>query len=655
MFDLTIQLPHDQRRIAVPASQRQRLLTDVLRGMSLPLNTRCGQRGLCNGCLVQLVSGCLEDAHGRGVVRAGEELLRGCEVRVPATGAAEIHVPVRSLLAHQPQVVTSFRLNVPRAHDPLWQSFSIRREDLPHAVSLSESLLSAVAAELDCGLPILGDIGLGNLQPDESDCFHVVLEHRGNHRLLHGPTVVEPGYGVAVDIGTTTVVVMLVELTTGRIVGNASALNSQTRLGDNVLTRINICMTQPHMVERMQTAVVRRTLAPLLTEALGRAGVDPRQLACMVVAGNTTMLHLLLGVDPSSLGTAPFTPQFLEHDVVTAGKLSLSLRPPREGAHGSDDGDTDPEDAADAATADDCAAEDETAAEAAGRVRIVPNMIVHLLPGAAAYVGADITAGVLASGMAYRDETCLLVDLGTNGELVLRHTNSLSDSPLIGCATAAGPAFEGAGLTYGMRAGDGAVGHIWLEPETNQPNIEVIGGVKPVGLCGTAYIDFVARARQQGLISATARFTTEDHPCLMRHKTHGLSFIVAQGREREPLLITEADMACLLQAKAAIAAGVTCLLREARLQPGDVQTVYLAGGFGFHMHVESLLGCGMLPGFRAEQVQLVGNTALAGAYLTLVDSGALREIRRIASQMKIIELNLAPDFESIYIDQLSLA
>ncbi len=213
MFVLTIQLPHDQRQIEVPASQRQRLLTDVLRSLRLPLNTRCGQRGLCNGCLVQLVHGCLDDAHGGGSVAAGDRLLRGCELRLPAAGEAEIHVPARSLLAHQPQVVSSFRLNVPRAHDPLWQAFTIRREDLAGDMPLSQSLLSAVAAQLDCGLPIQGDAGLGDVQPDESNGFHVVLEHRGDHRILHGPTIMEPGYGVAVDVGTTTVVVMLVELT----------------------------------------------------------------------------------------------------------------------------------------------------------------------------------------------------------------------------------------------------------------------------------------------------------------------------------------------------------------------------------------------------------------------------------------------------------
>ena len=274
---------------------------------------------------------------------------------------------------------------------------------------------------------------------------------------------------------------------------------------------------------------------------------------------------------------------------------------------------------------------------------------IHTLPGAAAYVGADITAGVLASGMAYSDDSCLLVDLGTNGEIVLKH-----DGRLYGCATAAGPAFEGAGLTYGVRAGRGAIGHIWLEPSQVEPRVEVIGGGTPIGLCGTAYIDFVARARASNLITPTARFVSRDAPGVFKHPTHGWAFPVAPGPNDEPLLVTEADMASLLQAKAAIAAGVICLLRRTGIEASSVRTVYLAGGFGFHMHVDSLLGCGMLPGFQPEQIEMIGNSSLAGAYLTLLDSSALREIRKLSKRMQIVELNLEPDFEATYIDQLML-
>ncbi len=429
MFQLTIQLPQDERQCEVPGDQRQRLVSHVLRSMSLPLNTRCGQRGLCNGCLVHLLEGFLEDAQSGALIGPQAAPLRGCQVRVPLAGQAAIHVPARSLLAHQPQVVSSFRLNVPRAHDPLWQSFSVRREDLAFGgrLSLSDSLVATISAELDCDLPIRADASLACLQPNPLDRYHVVLEHRGDHRLLHGPTIEEPAYGVAVDIGTTTVVVALVELATGRVVSNASALNAQTRLGDNVLTRINICMTQPHMVQRMQTAVVRRTLVPLLMQAIEQAGIRPQQLACLVAAGNMTMLHLLLGVNPSSMGTAPFTPTFLDHDVVTAAELALALPVVREEAQqqGDPEGGTDENERQagdDGNTADTQAcAHQQLPKRPARSKKFVPQLAIHLLPGAAAYVGADITAGILASGMAYREETSLLVDLGTNGELVLRH------------------------------------------------------------------------------------------------------------------------------------------------------------------------------------------------------------------------------------------
>jgi uncharacterized 2Fe-2S/4Fe-4S cluster protein (DUF4445 family) len=387
-------------------------------------------------------------------------------------------------------------------------------------------------------------------------------------------------------------------------------------------------MQQPRIVGRLQRAIVRATLSPLLGAALREAAVEPGQLACMVVAGNTTMLHLLYGIDPTSMGIAPFSPTFLEHRITDAAQLRLDLRTPKTSRVSSDETSESP------------------AVSAGGRLG---RMVVHTLPGAAAYVGADITAGVLATGMAYRDDTCLLVDLGTNGEIVLKHNGQL-----FGCATAAGPAFEGAGLTYGVHAGQGAIGHIWLEQDSSQARVEVIGGGPAIGLCGTAYIDFVARARQIGMITPTARFISDQTPGVFKHPTHGWAFPVASGQAAEPLLITEADMASLLQAKAAIAAGVICLLQRADLRAADVSTVYLAGGFGFHMHIDSLLGCGMLPGFRPEQIELVGNTSLAGAYLTLVDSSALREIRQLSHRMHIVELNLEPHFEMIYIDQLSL-
>lgn len=634
MFSLTIQLPYEVRRVEVPARQHPRLLSEVLHRSGIPLNTRCGQRGLCDGCWVQLAAGHLLES-GTGVPVASGTLVRGCQVYVPEDGAATVQVPARSLLAHQPQVLASFRLNVPRAHDPLWQRMCIEPGEIADTDVLSEVLIAGVSARLDCELPLRWDGSADAIPSLPGGCVDLAVEHRGDHRVLRACTLDKPPYGVVVDIGTTTVVVALVELGTGRVMATASALNAQNSMGDNVLTRINACRNQPLVIKQLQHAIVSETLSPLILKLIDQLDATPEQLVAMVVAGNTTMLHLLLGVDPTSLGTVPFTPAFLEHRILPASELSLSLSraPASAQVVSAETGDGDAADPNGAQPQDD-----------------VSEMAIHVLPGAAAYVGADITAGVLASGMAYRNENCLLVDLGTNGELVIRH-----DGQFVGCATAAGPAFEGAGLAFGMGAVDGAIGHIWLDHEGQLPRVEVIGQGKPVGICGTAYVDFVARARQMGLISPTARFVSAHHPAIIEHETYGRALVVADRDEAEPLLITEADMALLLQAKAAIAAGIRCLLRQVNLQPEEVNKVYLAGGFGFHMHVDSLLGCGMLPGFRSEQVEAVGNTALAGAYLTLLDSGALRELCRTSARMEIIELNLQPDFEMIYIDELSLA
>ncbi len=353
---------------------------------------------------------------------------------------------------------------------------------------------------------------------------------------------------------------------------------------------------------------------------------------CLTIAGNTTMLHLLVGENPASMGVAPFTPVFLNYRTLRGCDLDLLV----------------PE-------ADD-QVEDASVELRDEEVSLPPrsgelcNATIHLLPGAAAYVGADITAGVLSSGMAYRDDTCLLVDLGTNGEIVLRHGNVL-----VGCATAAGPAFEGAGLTCGVRAGKGAIGHIWLEERPFQVRSEIIGGGAPIGLCGTAYVDFVARARRVGLINSTGRYTAEAQDgFLEKQGLYGWGFTIGRTRRDEPLYVSEADIASLLQAKAAIAAGIACLLRRVDLAAAEVTKVYLAGGFGFHMHIDSLLGCGLMPGFRAEQIELIGNSALAGAYLTLLDSGAMDEIQRLSARIDIVELNLDPQFEMTYIDHLTL-
>lgn len=434
----------------------------------------------------------------------------------------------------------------------------------------------------------------------------VLSDFRINVSVAQAPPFVAPGLGVAVDIGTTTVAVALVELGTGDVVGRSAGFNRQMNLGDDVLTRINLCTTDPGARAALRAAIVEETLVPLVRQALAEAERNRSEVRGYVLAGNTTMLHLVTGTDPTSLGVAPFTPVFIDHQ--TRHSHEMGLEP--------------------------------------------ADVPVHLLAGAAAYIGADITAGVFASGLAYDEGPSLLVDVGTNGEIVLKHGDRL-----LGCATAAGPAFEGSGLTAGVRAGDGAIAHLRLGGSPVKAEIDIIGpgGTRAIGLCGSAYVDYLAEGRRSGLLHASGRLhASAADPEAIGRDEHGQSYRLALGLGKRVIVVKDLDVAKLLQAKAAIAAGISILLQRAGIEADDVKTLYLAGGFGMHLNLTNAIACGLLPGFREDQIQLVGNTSLAGAYLATVDRSVARELGEIGRAMEVVELNLDPDFEDAFIDNLSL-
>ena len=562
-LDLHLQTPEGARTLRIDGDDLNTSVSQTLRRHGTPLNTRCGERGLCDGCLVELLQGSLH-SHQRAhpVSAAGDPVtVRACDCAWPDSDQPiTLRIPQRSCTAYQPQVLVDFRLNIPFAHDPI-------------------------------------------VKPPADDSI--------------------PALGAAIDIGTTTVAILLVDLHTGNVLTKVSAFNRQIDLADDVLSRINLCMTDPAMLGKLHAALVNDTLQPLFEKAFAQlqqqaaeasAGngsshvPTPDHLHAITFGANTTMLHLLLGIDPSPMGVVPFAPDFLEHRVVHADDLGLNLP---------------------------------------------ANPVCHLLPGAAAYVGADLTAGLVATGMTYDEGPVLLVDVGTNGEILLKHNGKVT-----GCATAAGPAFEGVGLSDGVRAGDGAISHIDFSSKPFAVDIETIGSTKPIGLCGSAYMDVLARGAATGLLKPTARFN-QSHPAAetLVDETpdcYGYCLHIANAPGRRPITVTEADLAKLLQAKAAIAAGILTLLERQNLKPADVKTLYLAGGFGMHMKTESAIGSGLLPGFTLDQIQLMGNTSLAGAYAALLDKSLLQTMTDATADIDIIELNTDPTFEDQYIDQLHL-
>ncbi len=606
---ITLSTSSTTQQIPLPNGLARLPLSEILRRSSFSLNTRCGGRGLCDGCLVHLQSGTLRHrTTGQLIspIRSESPLIRACEHTLADTDLALL-VPARSLLAYEPQVVSNFKVNISRSNNPIWQALSLSPADLADPASALSAHLDAPVAPLP------------NLAPNTTT---VAAEYTCPTWSILGPLDHAPAnpLGVAIDIGTTTVAVLVVELATGKIVASATGFNRQMHLGDDVLTRINLCTTDKQMLSRLQTAIVKDTIERLLLKALKESSIADDQIACLNVAGNTTMLHLFAGVDPSPMGFSPFTAPFLEHRILPSSKIHLKFSSPDASTNTNGIISTDP--------------------------------AVHLLPSAAAYVGADITAGVVSSGLVYDDGPSLFVDVGTNGEIVFKQGKKMW-----GTATAAGPAFEGSRMACGMRAGQGAVSHIKMTRTDSglKVDVEVIGNVKPTGICGSAYVDFLAQARESGLLSPSGRFQSgiaDDRiaPC----RDLGQGFTIAHGHGHEPIIITEGDVASLLQAKAAIAAGILTLMRKVHAAPESIKTLYLAGGFGMHINIANTIRSGLLPGFRANQVQLVGNTSLAGAYLSLLDAGVLDEIARVAKEIEMVELNLDPDFEDCYIDQLML-
>lgn len=537
--ELRIETPEESCTIGLTAKDYSLPLTQVLAKRGYPLNTRCGERSLCGGCEISLKSGRLQQV-GDGAEIPGGDRLRACQLHMVEGQSAVISIPARSLLKHEPAVVSEFKINVPWGHNPL------------------------------------------------------------------EPTA---RYGAAIDIGTTTVALVLVEMATGKVLAEASDFNAQIRYGEDVLTRIQMCNVNPAAVAELQQAIAVETIQPLIAQACTEAQITPADLGVMTIAANTTMMHLLAGVDPSPLGIYPFQPAFLDHRSYAPHELKLDFGG--------------------------------------------PDAKVHLLPGPAAYVGADLSAGAVATGLLYDEGPSLIVDVGTNGEIIAK----IGDR-LVGTATAAGPAFEGAGLTSGTRGIKGAIERIAMTRDPYAVQLQVIGGQpRPVGICGSAYVDFLWEGRRNGFLQTNGRFSDEllaQEGVRVEKDEAGRRLRLHAAGVSGPVWISEVDIARLQQAKAAIAAGIETLLGLLNTTPDQVKSLYLCGGFGRHLSLKHAVGCGLLPGFRPEQIQVMGNSSLAGAFLALNDRSLLAEMKTVCATMESIELNQQPGFEDAFIDHLSL-
>ncbi len=409
------------------------------------------------------------------------------------------------------------------------------------------------------------------------------------------PQADEP-VGFAADIGTTTVVVYGLGLKSGRLICAKSALNPQRTFGADVITRIDAAARGA--LAELRAAIVG-TLNELLAHIRREAGNKPLQKG--VIAANTTMLHLLCGLDPAPIAQAPFTPNSLFGRDLTAGELGLSLD---------------------------------------------PHAPVHLIRCLSAYVGGDITAGILAADIGKPGENSLLIDIGTNGEMALGKGKTL-----FCCSVAAGPALEGAKIRYGMGGAPGAVNQVGLDKEGL--SVGTIGNLPPVGICGSGLLDAAAVLLDAGAVDETGRLSGEGLIPELAGRLIELDGQPAFLLDRESgVAVTQQDIRELQLAKAAFAAGIEILLKEAELTPEEIDRVVLAGSFGCALNPRSACRIGLLPQAFLQKAQAGGNTAGAGAVKVLLDDGAKARLTQIAWDAAYLELSGRTDFNDAYVEAM---
>lgn len=602
---------HGNDRVGVSAAAGA--LDEVLLAAGVPLERRCGGDGSCGGCGVVLEAGRFS-VEGRAVAASPEAPLQALACRTAAgDGEGVVRVPLRPSVASAAAIDDEFVLPPHLRLDP-----PVRRVAVAFAPAGFEERRSEDERMADAARQALGTHAvevtlaacrrLARLREQGHSELVAELMVRGERWEL--VDVAAPGdgagpalYGVALDIGTTTVAGLLVDLRQGHVVGKSARYNQQIVIAADVASRISAARTEAD-VRRLQRLLVHDTLQPIVRELCAAHGLAPETIRRFSVAGNTVMTHLLLGLPVRALGRVPFRPLVRQPAPVSA--LQLGLR-----AH--------------------------------------PQALVDVAPAVAAYIGGDIVADLVACDLQAQPDGTLLIDIGTNAEMVLR-----DGATLAGCATPAGPAFEGGGLLHGCRAATGAIAHFGADL---QP--EVIDGGAALGVCGSAVIDFLAVGRRAGWIDAAGRFDLQWLRSTGRHaevETHGRTShacVVAEGAQAR-ILISEADVAEILQAKAAVAAGWRTLLALRGRAVEDVPKVVLAGGFARRMSLPHAIAIGLLPPLPQERFEVIGNGALAGACMALIDRGTTARMARLRMQPQVVELNLVPEFEACFIDNLLL-
>ncbi len=581
---------------------------DAAHKANIYINSICGGDGICGKCKVILSSGNV-DAPPTKLLSEEEtekKYILACEAQI--TSDLQILIPTETrlegkqiLLDQNEQHFMTWKAILDQAqfkHDSLVKKVCLKLDppSMDDNVADHERLYQAIMLKQEVELSVM-QTGYSILKklPEvlrQNDwTVTVTLGHRGRTLEI---VDVQPGdtshinYGIAIDIGTTTVVASLLELETSKVVDSEAIYNTQMKFGEDYIQRI-IYAIQNDALGEMQRSIVT-DINNLISTLIKRNSINLGDITAIVTAGNTAMHHFLLGLDPERIRKEPYIPTANFIPPIRANQIGIDIN---------------------------------------------SRGLLYTLPSVAAYVGADITSGAVAIRLDKEESPSLFIDIGTNGEVVLGNKEWM-----VCCSASAGPAFEGSGIKHGMRAAKGAIEimHITKDFEVSY---SAIGNIPPRGICGSGLLDCIAEMLRSGIIDRSGNFQKGLKTDRLRKKDDEYEFVLVDKEETgidSEIVITQADIANLVRSKGAIYAAVSILVESMGLSINEVHCVYLAGGFGNYLNVRNAITIGMLPDMPTSRIKFVGNTSLTGAKMALVSEEAFEAVQNIASQMTYFDL-----------------
>jgi len=595
-------------------------LLETARAANVAIDAPCSGNGSCGKCRVKLLEGTVEGLQTSHIT--DEDYAAGWRLSCASKVSSDVTVMVPDIAsAYQSRMKTAdlstgeevaifTRLEedlkaagVDFSNDFMETEVTMEEPTLEDTMPDTERLTMALEGALGCDKVCLSYPTVHKLaRVLRQSGFHVAVAGTLKDGVFHAMDVrnanePQPMCGLAIDIGTTTVSAVITDLKTGRLLAKGSGGNGQIRYGADVINRI-VEQGRKGGVERLQKAIVEETLQPLTRALCASAKVDADRILRCCVASNTTMNHLLLGVDADPVRMEPYIPTFFHWDGLKAGDIRFVANPDAK---------------------------------------------VVLAPNIGSYVGGDITAGTLTSRIWDKDEFSLFIDLGTNGEIVFGNRDFM-----MSCACSAGPAFEGGDISCGMRATDGAVEAVTIDRETLEPTLSIVGkeGQKPVGICGSGIIDVIAELYRTSAISAKGHFVRENRRILQDE--HGMGrYVLAFSNESDTgreIAITEVDIECFIRAKGAIFSAIHIMLSSLDMDVSVLEHIYVAGGIGSGINMENAVRIGMFPDVDRALFQYIGNSSLAGAYALVLSNAAEEKVHELASNMTYLELSTEPKY-----------